>query len=256
MPYDVESTMCHKHSPDVARAIKSVNLMCFLLDDVTYNELYRDDFRVAIPKILAQAEKLGKNKHSSLNRGAYDDDFPIKDLLVGAFTDIRDNIAANPPVTLGNLFYLDPTTKEDYILSRLDTLYSKSYQYGSNDCELDHLCCPFRYFQQNPADRDDGTNLRDFLGAWGDKKMIQLYIERKKDYPSAKIDQIRNARTNGILHDRSAKFSLDPKSTVKPSFVTNPFANGLICDGGVCATGAPSDWCNDASGSCSAASSP
>ncbi len=268
-PFDVETTMpSGNYSDQVKRTIKSINLMCFLLENVTYNQLYSDPFGYAIGEMVKQARLLNDPANNALlNVGAYSGiHYPIRDLMVTALEDIQGYVDSAPQTKLGNLFtaiYSAGSVRaERKILVRLNELYQASMKDGN--CELTHFCCPFRFFQQRGKRLEPPQHLEDFLNVLGDKRMVDLYTEKKTDYVKEKrIQAIRDARNRKILIDHSSRFvvedSLDEEEekTVE-LFGSDPVANGLTCDNGTCKDlNHPNDWCNSTSnGSCSAASSP
>ncbi|MCF6284686.1 MAG: hypothetical protein L3K26_05820 [Candidatus Hydrogenedentes bacterium] len=251
------------YPPEVHRSVKSVNLMCFLLENVTYDQLYKEPFGYAIGEIAKQADLLDAPANDALlNKGAYTDTFDLKKVIFPALNEIKGYV--HPTTKLGNLFtaiYTSGSVRaERKIFVRLNRLYREGMN-RNGDCEVDHFCCPFRLFQQRGR-RLDPQHLTDFLDVLGHKKMVQLYTEKKTDYSREEIRAICKARKEEILIDHSSRplvgeTSDEDGDTGVGLFSVNPFANGLTCDNGTCEElGNTSHWCNDADGSCSAASNP
>lgn len=267
MPFDVEPTMPPGSGtdPDVARAIKSVNLMCYLLGDLTYNQLYRDPFQFALQSILARALALQRLPYpGKLREGAY----TTTDISASLITCIQ-NIARIPSIdniTLGSLFLRQFAngTPEHSLIVELDALYSDSLN-SQNQCELTHFCCPFRYYQEGASGLQPAV-LDEFLRQVGEKTMYNLFTEPKSSYSPDQRTILGHARTRDfILWDISSRPGvpsavLDAERADENGFgiLTRPLGNGLRCDNGVCTNqgATATDWCNDANGSCSGASTP
>lgn len=271
MPYDVETTMLplpaqtNPAYKPLKAAIKSINLMIYLLDDVKYFELYRDKFGPALTKIVARARLLeAMPDGTELKKGVYSNVDISRYLLDGLET--IQKISGIDEIVLGSLFHSDGlTTAKRALVAELKAIYTSSLN-ASNYCELAHFCCPFLYRQEVGIDKLPKGALDVFLYYVGDKTMYQLFTESKRDYSDAQQFVLNEARmTHFILGDKSSRpgnpypfIQLGTEGETDKSYLfSNPFGNYSKCSGGRCVTTTvASDWCNDANGWCSAASNP
>lgn len=271
MSYDVETTMLPlpptgdpTYNPTKA-AIKSINLMIYLLDNVTYAELYKEKFGSALGRIIVRATQLeAMPGGTALKEGVYSH-VDISRQLLDGLESIR-KIPGIDDIILGSLFYsAGLTSAKKALITELLAIYTNSLNHA-NQCELAHFCCPFLYRQESGVPFLHKGALDVFLDYVGDKTMYKLFTEPKADYSTAQQFVLNEARTvHFILGDKSARPGL-PYPFVefeveegKNDFhlFSNPFGNYSKCSGGECVTSTrANDWCNDASGSCSAASNP
>ncbi len=267
MFYDVECTMpAPATDPEAILAVRSANLMCYLLGDVTYDELYRKSFADALDQIIIRAEKIvQKPRNHKLKHGAYNSP-DISIILRDGLVDLRRNVLGAGDIVLGNLFikhYPDPASLEYRVTARLYKLYCDSLDGGY--VELSHLCCPFLNFQISGGTQVDTTDYLTYMRELGDKTLYDIFAERRARFSSTQIQAVQDAKRIGILSDKTPRPQVcvldmhpsNPETRPEPfEPYTGGTGNRLRCQGGVCVTGAILDWCNDANGSCSAASNP
>lgn len=272
-PYNVEDFMPPRnYTPEQRRAIMSVNLMCFLLDNISYIRLYNTTFEPVLKDIIEQAKRIDDLENASLlDRGAYNSIVRIRPMLVkknqgdpdGALDKILA-IVAGSTMKLGSLFTdtLAPDSVEQRVVDEIIDMYRSADVTQQRQCELEHFCCPFMYFQETGNPRLPVDDLNAFLLGVGDKSMLQFYKENKKTYiAEGRTAAIVKAREDKILVDHSSRLIANtPIEDTKNQSgtivaLTYPPSNGLRCDGnGTCVQGSNNDWCNTAGSGCSAAS--
>lgn len=254
MPFDVEPTIKavpkNGFTPKHRRAIMSANLMSYLLEDVTFGELYGGHFGLVLPKIRKQASLLEQPSKEFLNRGAYHRNFRIKSPLYKAIRKI-ESLFGIEQVILGRLFTckFEEHTTEGKMVKILKKIYSE-HKNEKQESQFEHLCLPFLYFQEEGVRTLEHSDITEFLAAVGHKRLIDLYKEGQDQYTEIQLEQLKKARCLKILVDHSTR------GDGKIGINTFPPSNGLRCGGnGECVeSDNDEDWCNTAGTSCSAAS--
>lgn len=255
--------------------VRSVNLMCALLDGVTYGTLYEEPFwspstdsgepgdpNCALERIYKNANNLHDDLKSDPNGGYFAVDIHVKDLM----TKIRGrlNTYGAPPAHLKGLFLRNlkaqshPPEPDDFYLSKIHDHVYDLFTDRSIGNRLNHFCTPFMKHQTHGNSPVDAGPWGRFIGAFRDATLRQLFEERTKaDYGK----EVKEAKKHGILIDRSKTIPFvtisESGTEARYELMTPSGGNSKRCDGSgsACATSIPSHWCNlTASGECSAMS--
>lgn len=266
--YDVRDGMCDKTLTPIVRGI---NLMCALLDGLTYNNIYNEPFwrpsagpgpgdpSCALERIYANANRLDDELKTNPCGGPYDVDRYVKELL----DDIRDILrnATAPPIRLNGLYLRNVSTTghvENAHLLRIHDAINTMYRNTGDN--MKHFCTPFMLMQTtNPVDPQDWDL---FIRDCGDKTLTSLFkTETKANLGTA----IQAAKAAGILVDMSKQLSCDhlqeDGKTVSLMFYSPGGGNAKKCYYNAttgtysCIASYPYHWCNlTDTGECSAMS--
>jgi hypothetical protein len=247
---------------------RSINLMAFLLRDVTYDQLYSDPFyhtgirargtsifTCALDKIIENAEWLP----AKFNLPAYGSEpFDVKELLVSktnnaALQSIRARLSMSdaPPIILGDFFWksqdqsianpdLHFTPEEAVEVAHIvDVLESLHTEHGNR---MDHLCVPMLAFQKGPKrgglDLLQKQDMQDFLGVLGNFRLMDFYTQGGT---TTQRQAHRTAKQRHILRE----FRQEDVEKTRAG-------NAQRCVNGTCSAGTPEQWCNTTSeGVCS-----
>lgn len=247
---------------------RSINLMCAILGDITYNELYAGSFHYTPqanpgpvpPPIpgpgpgLSVLDRIIRNVDAldpALQIGATTGNLIVKDKLIGlggAFIRIKYGLAAlgYPDIQLKTLFYTDLQTIGDeklrngylLIIAALENVH----EFPQGDPNMDqmfHFCVPFLTIQMGriPA---DGTLPRpkraptasefnnDFLAILGDLKMYQLYDVYQDDYQRRR-DAAKRALDRCILREHGRQNRPSLLATQQRVDLLHTFGNNKHC---------------------------
>jgi len=234
-PYD--------YSPETRRTFKSINLMVYLTEGLTYERLYTEDIHNFFPTLVERARVM--SDFPCLCHGAYTDDYDIQPALYNGFLAIQSLLDQYPnrPVILRTMFTAKHATKtlQYRIAGVLRRMHAPaSYPYGYN--ELEHFCVPFMRVQ-NGGTKNTTTQMEDFIRHFRPLTIKDLYTRQKKENVS-KIAPLKRARENGIL--QAVPGLMAHKG---PSIMTVNLGNGHRCNPTTnrCTyTGNLADWCNSA----------
>lgn len=236
--WDVNDTLPSTATKDTL-VTRSINLMCYLLKDTTYNELYKDSLEFSLNRILANLSDLPPY----LDRDANGTNMPIKGDLEYHLENIRRNLRTRIPtaedtVVCGNFFHV----RRYNTPGRRSRLYHETvmeFRRLRGRRNLDHFCIPFMRAQLGSALLKK-EELTTFLDQVGGKTLFQLFTELKKDYTAAQRKAIKAAKANGIL--ASTIDATDDKGDFQVMIVN--LKNNHKCVGGVCQDNHPGYWCN------------
>ncbi len=262
--YDVRSGMDDKTLTPIVR---SVNLMCALLDGITYEDLYEKPFwkpvSARLPTIGDPAcalERMFMNAatlHIDLNTTPGGTAYPVGTLIATMLSSIRTDLMQNgvPRVHLNGLFLRkvatgghveDPHLKKvhDHVKALLNTSGTK----------LRHFCTPFMHKQATST--VGTTEWQNFIYACRTKTLKDLYATERKAVLGVAVKKACNA---GILidHGKPLIFTKTSKSGKKSQvrIMTPSGGNSRKCTGTTCGPSVPTDWCNTTSdGHCSSMS--
>lgn len=267
MPFDVETTMPPDSvtTPEIRLSIRSINLMCYLTGDVTYQQLYGQLFGFALDEIVKRARQLvDMPSGTKLKEGAYRNNDISRQLYDGLLA-IQNGNPGFRSIVLKNLFLNKYTSGTEYdLVRRLYNIFTSSVSTDHLECELAHFCCPFLYFQLPGSTSITEPQFTDFLRILGGRAMYDLFTMRRQTLDRDEITMIATARGLNILLDSTPRprftnlalhpFELD--SLGDQELLNINFGNGLYCDTGTCKPRNANDFCNDANGSCSGSSQP
>lgn len=256
-----------KHTP----ITRSVNLMCAILDGVTYSKLYEEPFWRPGPQgttgdpdcALEKMHHNATNLHADLRVDPAGNSYNIHKFIPKLLEDIRTELSksAVPPVYLRDLFlrHVDTTTyPDDPYLDKINKLVEKLFLDHSD--KLNHFCTPFVLIQStNPVDPWAWAN---FIKDFGALTLKDLFSKKTKANLSAAVaDAIRA----GILKDLGKRLPLvytdaEGKEKVEKLDIPNG-GNSSKCyynetkEEFECIASFPYHWCNlTEDGECSAMS--
>lgn len=238
--------------PDDAVA-RSVNLMCYLLHNITYNQLYNS----ALTGVLWRLQQNLKSMPRSLNSGAVTAGFDVKGELSKCFKSIEDALDSDTSIKLRTFFEVyfrsDSArySKEISIVEAIESIHT------NNPDEMAVFCTPFMAFQQssNPSSPLDPTNQTGpFLKALGNLTLFDLYTYHEPLDEYGNKGPIRIAvekgRKDGILNFLRGPIQISNG----PIFIATPPSNNRKCSGGHCVLSTTPSWCNeDENGNCTVA---
>lgn len=243
-PFDIEDYVPpYNYSAETRRTFKSINLMVYLTESLTYERLYTEDIHNFFGTLVQRAQSI--SNYPSLCRGAYTDRYDIQPALYNGFLAIQSLLDQYPnrPVILRTMFTAKHAAKTlPYMIAGvLRSMHDPAnYPYGYN--ELEHFCVPFMRVQ-NGGKKNTTTQMDDFIRNFRPLTLKDLYTRRKQDNIS-KIAPLRRARENGILQTVPGLMA-----TSGPSIMTVNLGNGHRCNSTTnqCTpTGNLADWCNSA----------
>lgn len=237
--------------PEVYPQELSINLMCFLLRDITYTELYGTPIeptstsrKNVFDKLILNAKGLPEDLKVDAAGDAVTNFINIFTTSngSGAFDICQDAISDyTHALTLGDLFWQPRDTStnplpplavaRNRIVDALDHVTSRP--------EMRHFCAPFVGIQLGFAPLLTEFHVRDFLHYFGTKNIEYFYTTAGT---REERNAARRARDAGILNQ---KRSLSVAATGK-DFEANVLheGNGMICSGNGCIpSGDPSTWC-------------
>lgn len=262
--YDVRSGMDDKTLTPIVR---SVNLMCALLDGITYEDLYEKPFwkplsarlpsigdpNCALERMFVNAATL----HIDLNTtpgGAF---YPVGTLIATLLADARNDLIQNgaPQIRLNGLFLRKVNAgthpHDPHLKSIHDRVKNLHQDHGT---KLRHFCTPFLHKQAtSPVGTTEWQN---FIYACRTKTLKDLYATEKKAVLGVAVKKACKA---GILidHGNPLIFTKTSKSGKKSRvrIMTPSGGNSRRCTGTTCGPSDPTDWCNTTSdGVCSSMS--
>jgi len=185
---------------------RSINLMCAMLEGITYNQLYGEPFHHrpgsgVPPSTLDRMIDNINNLHLELQRGAATEDRIVVDKLAGesgAFVNIRNKFVEQgyPELRLRTLFYQDPThgtTQADevarYMIEQFEAVHTPD---SSGEDQMYHFCVPFLTVRKGriplagttprPKRAPQTADLDEFLQHFGVLTMRHLYDVYTRDY--------------------------------------------------------------------------
>ncbi len=214
---------------------RGINLMVYLLDGVTYSELYSkplSDGTVTsgLGKLMANADAL--DQHPDLQTDPQGNSYDVKAQLVGpsgVLTQIESMLkAAGYPADahLDTLFLEKAAAGSP--LAEIVSLLSKFFIDAGG--RMNHFCTPFLYMQEHDSYITPGE-WSNFIGACGDRTLGELYQADKWSIRKA----VQQAKKNKILIDNSKSVG-----TYAPQG-----GNGKWCSNNSCVdSGDPETWCN------------
>lgn len=231
------------------KGTRSANLMCYLLRDITYNQLYAEPFSKNDDGELVTVEKLRTNAlelPEDLCVDAKGYDCHIKETLAhadgvsGAFDKLHALLDAYPDdeatIYLGHLFWnkIEPSTDtKTYrgactaIVKILDDVHTA----GGKD--YTHFCVPFVGIQKECAVLLTEFHMDDFLFHFG-KQNIEYFYKSAGTFKERKA--IVRAKEMGILSETLCDM---------PATADVGSGNGMICVDDVCVTSSnPDHFCS------------
>jgi len=256
---------------------RSVNLMCAILNDITYNELYTSVFheerRPGDPEtILDRIINNIDNLHEDLQVGATTDDKIVIERLAGrngVFVQIRDILvyADYPKVRLGDLFHKNIhsgiDTKNEIIMQMIVSILDGVHRPDeSNEDQMYHFCVPFLTIQKNripthdphskkpKKSKPDQDAFKEFLKVLGDHTLRHMYdgtLHSNHTY-SDQRQAAKRALDRCILKEHGRLHKPGPRAGVTTSdgnnrhCEANSSGTGSHCE--TCAPEHPDDWCN------------
>lgn len=262
--YDIRSGMNDKK---ITPIVRSVNLMCALLDNITYETLYEQPFwkpimpsRPTVGDPNCALERLFKNAatlHFDLNTTPSGTPYPIGALIAATLAEIREYLIENgaPPIRLNGLFIrkvAKGTHPHDPHLKNFHDRVKLLHQ--AHGAKLRHFCTPFLHKQAtSPV---NNTDWQTFISACRTKTLTDLYATEKKAVLGVAVKKACNA---GILidHGNPLTFTKTSKSGKKSRvrIKTPSGGNSRKCTGTTCGPSVPTDWCNTTTdGHCSSMS--
>ena len=239
------------------KGARSANLMAYLLQDITYNELYKEPFYYPGKRVVGGAlkecalERL--NRHAgTLRHTPYDlpatgsgGGFSVAEQLrsftkKAALETMRDELSKEgmPEIILGELFwksrnqeYAGPkfTQEEAGLVTVIVEAFEKIY--ADHGDKVEHLCIPFLAFQSGKIKKLlTEKDVSEFLAELGDLKLYQFFNRTgDKDQRAA----AKKAREKYILRE----YRSDTVSILN---------NGRCCGSdGRCDTTTVESWCNE-----------
>ncbi len=231
---------------------RSVNLMCYLLKDTTYNQLYGEPVDGALDAIIDNLKHLPKY----LDEDTHGNGRPIKATLLQHLNKIRATLRSRRPasedrVIAGHFFHKRQYTPGVGRYRLFVETVGELRKVGST-VDLQHFCMPFMPIQLSGNLLDEDELVKDFLGPLGKKKLYHLYTEAKKSYSQPQRDAIRAAKRNGIFYTPAPYQPVDDSD----KFNTVNLLNEWECVNGTCVHRPGQNvWCNaDDDRNCTAAS--
>lgn len=248
--WDVTATV--KPPMDSDLTTKSVNLMCYLLHNITYNQLYKGPLLDVIVRLRLNLRRLPKN----LNRGAIRRDFDLLTPLDKALKKIEDILESRAPMYLQTFMQVHFRTTAAMYPDEISIVEILEELHTPLDDEFEVFCTPFLTMQDeaNPTSLPDSEDLDDFFEKLGGLTLFDLYTLHEPwvdngsgvKVPGRLAKAVRRAKDANILQVR-------PFSIVKGEFThkTPPAGNSLKCKDGTCSSADPMYWCNsDENGHC------
>ena len=249
--WDVSTTYGTGTNPHTV-GTRSVNLMCYLLKDTTYNQLYDEPVDGALDAILKNL----KNLPGYLDNDGRGNGRPIKADLLRHLNKIRASLRSRRPasedeVIAGHFFHKRQYTPGAGRYRLFVETVGELRGLGSN-ADLQHFCMPFLPMQLSGKLIKEDELVKDFLGPLGKKKLYDLYTEAKKSYTPPERDAIKAAKLNGIFYTPAMYPIADETADLKSVNLLNQWK----CVSGACVHRPGENvWCNsDDNGNCTAAS--
>ncbi len=232
---------------------RSVNLMCFLLQGISYNRLY--DSRInrtltegnVFDQLQLNAEALPDPLNVDINGNKY----PVRDVLSAAFREIAGKIEEynqtpdKRPIKLRQLLTVkrvhNPPSEyqkvRNFIVDRLEEVRTA-------DGRMDHFCTPFVGLQLGRAQWPDDASGKcaDFLEILGFKNMVDFYTTHGTQ---AERMAVKRAREAGFLSEKRPP--RNPGTPVRKDGTITAFGAGgnyKWCCNGKCKPAPRQDyWC-------------
>lgn len=248
--WDVTTTV--KPPMDTDLTTKSVNLMCYLLHNITYNQLYKGPLLDVVLRLRLNLRRLPKN----LNRGAISRNFDLLTPLDRGLKDIEDILESNPPIYLITFmqthFRSDSASypSEIRIVEILEGLHTPL------DDEFELFCTPFLPMQDeaNPTTLPRVEDLDDFFEKLGGFTLFDLYTLHEPWVDNGSGTKVPGRLAKAVRRAKDARIlQVRPFSIIKGEFnlQTPPAGNSLKCKNGICSPADPIYWCNsDENGHC------
>jgi len=218
---------------------RSVNLMCHLLQGITYKHLYGDPVvrgsggSHLFDELLANAKSI----HDGLQYDADGKKHTVREELVSVFSDIvtlvdtYNRVPGARNLVLGELYY--PAATPEPVLDALKLAIVLRFEAISDrDTKMRHFCAPFVDIQMGRAHFATQQNMDNFLRDLGAREMVEFFTK----HPRAHSERVavRDATAAGIL-----------RANVITGIEANVHdGNGKWCCNGTCAnSGDPLTWC-------------
>lgn len=219
---------------------RSVNLMCNLLHGIDYQALYGEEILTRDDSGWHLFDNLIQNVSqfsSKLDVDAAGDPFPVAEILIDAFGDIKNVIEAFPhQIKLGDFFSIPRVENKNplsldgvknFIIDRLERVHTDHSE------RMKHFCTPFVEVQKGRAELSKPEDMADFLGALGGKTLKQFHTAPRTTTAQGKA--VKAATDAGILRvkRKSGSYSIYAHD-----------GNGKWCCRGNCvSSGHPETWC-------------
>lgn len=240
---------------------RSTNLMCALLNNITYNDLYESPFwrpgaagepgdpNCALERMRSNAANLPDELNTDPDGSSYDVRARITTLL-DAIREIL-NPQGTPPVHLRGLFIrnvsLGASAEDPFLLRIHDLIAALRTNTGDN---LHHFCTPFMEMQKSNNYPVMQTDWNEFIAVCGRYTLVQLFANVTR---ASVGSSIHKAKRLGIMTDQGRKLSFTFTNDEGESSTVYAFApnggNSLKCyidaEGDhSCVASFPYHWCN------------
>lgn len=253
-------------------ATRSINLMCAILDGITYGELYDTTFHDdSDNSILDRLIVNANNLHRDLQIDASGNVYNITAVLAGnagVFVQIRTILEATgyPKFDLKELFttkiYGGITTRKKLVFQIIVGLLEEVHTPppGSNEDRMYHFCVPFLTIQKErvpsgsvpPKSSPNENDIDYFIDNLGDLEMKDFYQEFVEQPNKPTRTKRREVSKHALAHCIFKEYGRPHK----PLIVAGADGNNMHCEedgngghhcvtcGGNPATH-PEHWCND-----------
>lgn len=233
---------------------RSANLMCYLLHNITYGQLYEGPLVDVVWRLKQNLLSMPR----SLNAGAITIEFDVKSELSESFRQMEVALNGDRAVILREFFEKhyrseDPATcaKQLGFISAIEYLHR-----SATNGEMAVFCTPFMAFQRvtNPSNPlDHLLHTKPFLDVLGKYTLFDLHTYHEPLNSDGTRGPIRTAvakgRTDGILNFLSSSAGI-----ADDVYITTPPSNNRKCSGGHCVSTTLASWCNeDENGNCTVA---
>ncbi len=233
---------------------RSANLMCYLLHNISYNQLYAGPLVDVVWRLKQNLLSMPR----SLNAGAITIGFDVKSELSESFRRMEVALKGDQTVILREFFEKHYRSEDPAIYAKqLEFISAIEYLHRSaTNGEMAVFCTPFMAFQRATSPSkplDYLLHTKPFLDVLGKYTLFDLHTYHEPLNPDGSKGPIRTAvakgRADGILNFLTT-------SGVKEDevYITTPPSNYRTCSGGHCVSTTLSSWCNeDENGNCTVA---
>jgi len=236
--WDVKNTL----TPPMAdnESIRSVNLMCFLLHNISYSELYDGPLENVVTRLWINLDRFPRDLQVDADGNPYDVKTALEAVLQGIATRL-----STPPIPSGLKLrhYFERRTPP---AAPGDTMHDVADLLNNMPVQMRHFCRPFLAFYYDSNMHIEPRRMDEFIQILGPFTLWDFYtLSDSSGRYGAQKSEIQRAQNDRIL-----LFTFDARPGL--TITTTPPRNGKRCNSSNrCENGALTDWCNeDENGHC------